>query len=479
MWVYVKERVKLIILAILYLLLFSGSTSPLFPYDYGWDSALFILVGKSLNRGKRLYADLFDHKGPVIFWIEAMGDRLGGYYGIFLVQIIFMFLTLLLMQKIFRLIRPREKNWLALLIFLVFLAYPFANGNLTEEFSLPFIILPLYLSFKKIAGNKYISKQEFFIFGICFGILAFIRLNNGVMIAGVVLFWIWDFVYCKEYKKLIGALLYGLGGILVISLPVCLIFLKDGTFDEMLYATFFYNFAYGEAGFKNVLSRFFDFKFLLRQGILYSPLVLSCIICLKYIKNKRLKKMVLLTLLINMLVLLYGKGYNHYFMISVPLIGINAGFFLEEVLKKKAVYFLGCILFAGYFALNVRIIGVNIYNNYISPNYIEQCSVLAENFKKIPDDEKNSILGYNIHSRCYLMGDVIPSYKYYTAQDAWAQNDPKILEEFYCYLENTPPAWLITEADNVSDRMEKILKGSYELKMEDNYCRYYSYSGGR
>lgn len=40
---------------------------------YGGDSAVFILIGKMFNAGKVPYVDFFEHKGPTLIFIEAIG----------------------------------------------------------------------------------------------------------------------------------------------------------------------------------------------------------------------------------------------------------------------------------------------------------------------------------------------------------------------------------------------------------------------
>ena len=58
-------------------LVFSPSTSPLYS-DWGYDSAMFQTIGKYWAQGHLPYVELFDHKGPIIFFINALGYALGG-----------------------------------------------------------------------------------------------------------------------------------------------------------------------------------------------------------------------------------------------------------------------------------------------------------------------------------------------------------------------------------------------------------------
>ncbi len=58
-----------------FMLFASPYTTPLNAY-YGYDSAVFMSFGKGITHGLRLYLDLYDNKGPMIFlfqrpWLSA------------------------------------------------------------------------------------------------------------------------------------------------------------------------------------------------------------------------------------------------------------------------------------------------------------------------------------------------------------------------------------------------------------------------
>ena len=92
-----KKRIENILsvfgVSVFFLLVFSYSTSPFYPYSRGWDSAFFQLVGRGMTKGYLPYRDFFDMKGPWLFLIQYVGAYIGKY-GIFLLQCIGLFLTL-------------------------------------------------------------------------------------------------------------------------------------------------------------------------------------------------------------------------------------------------------------------------------------------------------------------------------------------------------------------------------------------------
>ena len=85
----------LLFVATVFVYVFSYSTSPLYPYYYGGDTAQFLTIGKAWYFGKIPYIDMFDHKGPFIFWIDMLGFLIGKgeKYGIAILQVIFMFFS--------------------------------------------------------------------------------------------------------------------------------------------------------------------------------------------------------------------------------------------------------------------------------------------------------------------------------------------------------------------------------------------------
>ena len=83
----------------------SSFTSPLYPNYYGDDSAVFVLIGKAIVNGKIVYKDLFDHKGPILFFIEAIGYSISERTGIWIIQCIFGLFTLLFVYRTWKLIK--------------------------------------------------------------------------------------------------------------------------------------------------------------------------------------------------------------------------------------------------------------------------------------------------------------------------------------------------------------------------------------
>src|SRR5665647_3725729 len=239
-------------IAFVFLLFYSYSTSPLYSNNFGvLDSSLFMLIGKGITKGYMPYLDLFDHKGPILFFIEAFGwlimpNRLGNFF----IHWVFMVANLTLIFKIGQLFLNKKWSWVPIIFFLLILTVTFEGGNLTEEYSLPFLFLPLYLSLKSLKEESNGKAQHpplyALIYGICFTLIIFIRLNNAVLIGAIVLAIMIHLISNKEYRNFFDNVLTFLGGAIFVFSAIAIYFLINHAFGEMLYATFLFNFKYAE-----------------------------------------------------------------------------------------------------------------------------------------------------------------------------------------------------------------------------------------
>jgi hypothetical protein len=53
------------------------------------DSSVFLTIAQGMLRGKTPYLDFFDHKGPLIYFINAAGLALGGFTGAWFLELFF------------------------------------------------------------------------------------------------------------------------------------------------------------------------------------------------------------------------------------------------------------------------------------------------------------------------------------------------------------------------------------------------------
>ena len=208
-----KTRKNLIIYAFLtlfciaFLLLLSASTSPLYKDLCDGDSSIFIFFGKAITLGKDAYRDYFDHKGPILFYINALGYFLTkSKVGIFILQCISLSISSIFMYKTARFFTKPIRSVICVIITILAFGATISDGNLTEEYCILYCMIAIYTALKFITKHPKAPhpRKNMVIYGICFGICAFIRVNNGLIICGIVFVTIMtDFIneHIKEIFK--------------------------------------------------------------------------------------------------------------------------------------------------------------------------------------------------------------------------------------------------------------------------------------
>lgn len=470
---------------ILALLLLSSFTSPLYPHYYGYDSALFSLLGKGILQGKLLYADLFDHKGPLIFFINALGHLLGGYAGIFTLQIFFGLISLTFLYYSAKMLEFSQKTTLEYTLYFVFtyivFFYTFEHGNLTEEYSQPFICAALYL-FIKYAANCAGSQDSCshppiyaFFYGIILAVLAFLRLNNAISVcAGIFTIFLF-LLYKKKYRNLMHNIIAGFAGLSMVSIPICFYFWNRSALYDMIYATFLYNFnIIGDSGRQNFFDHIFKFS------LLYLPLAICCILFLLHIREKRkphfLDVLLCGILLFNILVFCLANRFPHYFAIFVPVYSVFLFRYFHIDKKRMAVWLVTLCS-----VVNLLTIGYNsahvVYGCHVIKSAEKTYHSVQSIVSSIPESERDSVIGYEIPVSYYVLGDIVPCYKYYTWQESWSLINPQILVDFIRWIRSEQPLWILITPQEDNPELIEILASEYDLVSENESLMCYRLKG--
>ena len=378
----------LFIAAFLFVFLFSCTTSPLYEHHPFWfhgDSGIFQEMGVCLSQGGTPYVDLFDHKGPILWFIQALGVLISPRCGIMMLQTLFLFVTLILWYKSVHILTQKQlPSILTSFLGLFFLMAFYQRGNLCEEWSLPFISMPIYLYLFRWRADSSYKHIDCFIIGLCVGVLAMIRLNNTAPIIGFVF---WHFICCikaKDYRRLRTDTALMCGGIALIII-ICAIFylLKAGWNGvyEMIYGTFIFNFLYFEDKHTH------PFISVIQHYIL--PVVFTLTSVTLLFKNKNAAS-INTPCIISYIITIFAIGsfeFWHYMMVFIPLFVLTSGLTIHG--KKILGYILlGCIIvfsgFIGYDAADVllfRLRGKKA-NTEINDGFHRFISSLSSNERK-------------------------------------------------------------------------------------------------
>lgn len=473
----------LTLFCIAFLAIMSASTSPLFVDYCDGDSSIFMLIGKAISMGKNVYTDYFDHKGPILFYLNALGFYMtGSKTGVFIIQCIFLSLTAIFMYKTARIFAKTFASVICVIVTILAFASTISDGNLSEEYCMLFCMIPIYLSIKHITKNPDAPhpKRYMFVYGVCFAACAFIRINNGIMIGGIVLVTlVTDFISENIKEAFLNVLMFILG-ILAAAVPICLFFLIKGTLSDMIFATFTFNFMYASEGSAEKNSG-------AMSELLLWVLPVLVIIFISTVFSKRLgAKVASLITTISVFALipiLLGFSYTHYYTTLIPLIVIYSAVFF--FLAGKRITFWSVILcivmilpLSGYFKSlpqNISHYAQKAYEqNKALPNKDSRSKIyksVTALSKHIPDDERNSVFGYDLSSAWFLQADIMPCYRLFTLQESWSSCYPTFGREINQMMIDTPPKWLIVHNIDIiqSRQLRNIINTDYTLIAEYDY----------
>ncbi|MFV0469965.1 MAG: hypothetical protein ACK5MK_13695, partial [Dysgonomonas sp.] len=297
---FCRQNILLLLLffvvSFLFVLFFSISTSPLYD-SLGYDSGIFMLVGKAIAAGRLLYVDIFDHKGPAFFFFEALMMKLGGVYVVFSFQIINLTILLYLISKIYGLFfTTKSFLFIPVAAILLYLTNTFGEGNLTEEYSVTLLLVCLYLGLRYSKSEKTQHPATYmFVYGVVFALLALTRMTNSAGLCGLVTAIGVYLLIEKEWRNVLYNILAFVLGIIFVCLPFCVYFIYNDAFDEMIYATFTFNFKYASTFSNSFVG---SVKDLIYQIRIWSPNIFTILSVIIYTYYSGKQKNVRLALIV-------------------------------------------------------------------------------------------------------------------------------------------------------------------------------------
>ena len=187
--------------------------------ESGTDSSVFRTVGMMMHNGYLPYLDTFDHKGPLIYLYNYLGEWINHTHGIWYIEFISLYVAICYFFKIARLKCNRIISYIITILGLTLLFNFFEYGNLVEEYALPFITMSLFI-FLDYLLNGNVNRKKLIVCGGSFGAVLLLRPN---MISLWIVFCLAILIDClqkKKYKELGNFVLYFIIGMAIIILPV-------------------------------------------------------------------------------------------------------------------------------------------------------------------------------------------------------------------------------------------------------------------
>lgn len=481
------------IISVLFVLRLSYSTSFLYPGCFGSDSAIFQLIGKYWAQGVLPYQQLFDHKGPLIFLLDAIGYVIHGRSGILVLQTISLTIAIWGFFRTCRLWMNGYASCISTGITLLYLARTFDEGNMTEEYSLPFLAISLYFICRWYQRQKNETSfshpwQYAAIYGVCFAGILMLRVTNAILICSFVLVITLALCITKQCRSLLANAAGFVGGFFAFFGPFMLYFWAKGALWDMLYGTIFYNifystefsivdyYAHHQWAASTIRRVLFDFG-----APLFLLLAISILVLVRNRKNL-LAWGGVVSSLVSMYVLFTNRPYVHYFMIVTALLPLIFILTVELWQQRKQFVFGGlsapllCLVWL--ISLCLRLPGWSTDNFLIhySSDVINYNFDALSAVSFIPEEDRNSVLGYNIDAQWYLATDIQPCQTYFIHQDWQSAADINMQNEISKQLWQNPPKWMVVSNPS-NPAVQQLLAEQYSVVLgeEQGYSNYTVY----
>ena len=392
-------------------ILLQSPISPIGNGVPGTDSSIFIYMAETMLEGQPLYIAAWDHKGPLVYIIDALGLLIApGYVGIWILEVISMVISMVYVYKTIRLELNQSLSLVGTLSLFTLVVAALEGGNFTEEFALPFICFGLY-TFMRYFIQK---KGSWFISGLCLSAVILLKLNYAFPWLVFIPLVIVDMILNKDRKIVRHALLFLLG-MVVVMIPIGIYFVLTHSLQAMIDAAYVYNFTYaGNASFYDIISSCVLLLARVDLAGVHIALTAGSVFVLAQLilhKERHTKKILLIGILLLNILGLYcmsvsGRGYAHYFIPLLVLLVYPAMLLLKALyalMKNKSPKYISAVLIAILVGAWAMPIPFNVGKALRTTN--EQSEIDAHYVELIKDntnpDDTIQVLG--MHTSLYLL----------------------------------------------------------------------------
>ena len=220
-----------------------SKSSFLYPMNDWVDVNCFFTVGRGILHGLVPYRDLYEQKGPLIYFLFALAGQISetSFVGVYLLEGLCFACFLYLGGRIAETLSNwGHAFWLtsALLALLIPITPAFSHGASAEEFFLPVLALGLYLVLKAMREKKPLTDGRGFALGLCAAAALWTKYTFCGLYAGLavaVLLW---YLFTGKARLLPRLILFFLLGCLTLSAVVVGWFALKGALPDLWQAYF-------------------------------------------------------------------------------------------------------------------------------------------------------------------------------------------------------------------------------------------------
>lgn len=438
------------------------------------DASIFEYFGYAMSHGQRMYLDLFDHKGPVIFLINYLGYSIGASLGIKILYIASLIVFFYIGYYISRLFTGIRNSFVVLIITFIILESFFEGGWGLEGYILPCLAYSLYIFIKYFLTDK-VKGYEIVLTGFSFAVVLFTKANMiGMWLVFSLLISI-KLIYQREVISLLKHIGLFIIGSIVFILPLCCYLLFQGSLEEMFYQSIVMNFIYSkessELSVREILKWYMDQANYLQINFI---IVIAIITGWKRYGMKTL--IYTITFLFCLILALISKRtYLHYLLVLIPLFIPYISVTINKLINKDASkYFL--LLLVGLLGIywgSLSDIKNKVDNRY---NDLSLNEKEVANYISAHTDKQDKIYTHRLNGIIYLYSDRLSSTKFFFVPSL--KDETPIIDDFKTSIEKVPPKYIVFDSKWDYGRLtdsfikEYIIK-NYQLEKQIDTMKIY------
>lgn len=473
------------------------------------DSGVFLFAGWRVLNGDIPYVDFWDHKPPMIFFINALGLWLlnGDRWGVWIIEFISLWIAAYISFRLLKNLFGTFAASITTFIWMYSFVFLIARGNFTTEYVLPFQMATLFLFYQSIGKPK--NYKLFFIMGLFGGISFFTKQTTiGIWLA-ISIYLLVQIIRKHEISNSLKKILFMFGGGLVVTVIICGYFLINDAFFAFWDSAFRYNFIYStlnETLLSTRLKNLFDFRFISKLGFVnfsFLGMFFYLILSLKKkltISNSQHSIMLLMLIVFPLEILLInvtGSPYEHYYPTLLPVLALGTGFifslfdtnilhfenlsgFYKKITLAGTIILFALAGFADYHYKRIEILKIKVNEpliHYLQENTQPEEEILvwgAEtmvNFHTKRNSPTRYVYQYPLTKEGYTSEEKILEFL-----DDIIQNQPKYMIDS---RSDTMPFFVFPiQSQRIEEKLNKIWSG-YEEVDEINWWKVYQLSPGQ
>lgn len=485
------------------------------------DGAIYYVVGKAIMNGKVLYKDIFDHKTPYVFFANAAASVFEkNHLGLFILEIIILFLTLLFTYKFLQFFTTRFRSLIGTFVLGILLNVPqitFSYSR-TEEYAIAFMMIALYLFAKyyflnaedrtlrsrelstrnldnteeahdNVISNDFASPM--IIIGIMAGLTFMTNIRAIVLFVPFAIMVLIKNVKQKKYLYIVKLFFAGLLGVFLSILPYIIYVLVTDSASDAFYAIYTFNVNYLNSAMDSsidILSQ--SLLFLKEQAAIYVFVLLSFIALISLELDKYLKISIIVSYIVAFIYITFSKrAYPYYLVIFMPYFLSLYFVFLNlidkvtkreniknvssnyqyKIFNTKALYIVTA--FCAFVLFGIFISYKGLSNRYKNNTFrASRINAVIEN--RFSNKKDLNVLSFGFMPEVYVFTHTIPKYKYFMIPNVSYRVDKTPYMAQYEYIMSMEPDIIVFKSQgfydsypqNVFSQINYILSEAYRLE---------------